>query len=163
MSCLAVVNFYRMINSQFCRFNIILSTTCSLVYTMLNCQGTETNEGIALDMPNISEVRFNPATFQNMSKLRVINIVCSNENKKCKVCISPGDHDLQFLPNSLRFLHCEWYPWKSFPSSCRPQYPVEISLPYSKVNKLWEGSLVSFIFPCILINIMSLTKILELF
>ncbi|GMN29056.1 hypothetical protein TIFTF001_046294 [Ficus carica] len=76
-----------------------------------------------------------------MHKLKVLNIFCSNKNKKCKVSISPRDYDLQFLPNSLRFLHWEGYPWKSFPSSFRPRYLVEINLPYSKVNKLWEGSL----------------------
>ena len=100
-----------------------------------------TIEGIVLDTWKISEVH--PAAFKNMYKLRLLKILHS---KKCEGCIPSGDDDLQFLPDSLRYLHWDGYPWKSFPLGFRPQYLVELILPYSNVEKLWEGSQVSISF-----------------
>ncbi|GMN40784.1 hypothetical protein TIFTF001_010007 [Ficus carica] len=76
-----------------------------------------------------------------LARVRLLKIFCCDELNKCKVGIPPGDDDLQFLPDLLVYLHWDGYPWKSFPSSFRPQYLVELNLPYSKVNKLWKGSL----------------------
>ncbi|GMN46928.1 hypothetical protein TIFTF001_016110 [Ficus carica] len=72
-----------------------------------------------------------------MYKLRLLKILHS---KNCEVCIPSGYDDLQFLPDSLRYLHWDGYPWKSFPLGFRPEDLVELILPYSKVKKLWEGS-----------------------
>ena len=80
-----------------------------------------------------------------MYNLRLLKIFHSNIREKCKVYIHPQDQ-LQFLPDKLRFLHWEEYPWKSFPLDFRPQYLVELNLPQSNVQQLWEGSLVCFNF-----------------
>ena len=90
-------------------------------------------------MSGISRIDFNSAAFRNMYKLRLLKIFCSDVRKKCEVSIDQGNCDLLFLPNSLRYLHWEDYPWKYFPPRFRPENLVELIMPDSKVEKLWEA------------------------
>ncbi|XP_004304741.1 PREDICTED: TMV resistance protein N-like [Fragaria vesca subsp. vesca] len=45
---------------------------------------------------------------------------------------------LEFLPDSLRYLHWDAYPWKSLPSKFSPKNLVELSMRLSKLQKLWN-------------------------
>lgn len=46
---------------------------------------------------------------------------------------------LEFLPKNLRYLGWNGYPLESLPSSFCPEKLVELSMPYSNLEKLWYG------------------------
>ena len=46
---------------------------------------------------------------------------------------------LEFLPKNLRYLGWNGYPLESLPSRFFPEKLVELSMPYSNVEKLWQG------------------------
>ncbi|XP_030924530.1 TMV resistance protein N-like [Quercus lobata] len=48
-------------------------------------------------------------------------------------------HDVQHLPNSLRFLDWRGYPSKSLPSTFQPDELVWLCLQYSRIEELWIG------------------------
>ncbi|KAL5554506.1 hypothetical protein UlMin_041907, partial [Ulmus minor] len=100
------------------------------VYYMLeNNKGTGAIEGIYL--PGMKEeVHLRPDVFKKMSKLRLLKISPYN------VYI---DGDLKHLPNSLRYLHWEYYPGKSLPSNFKPQNLVELDMPNSRLEQLCDG------------------------
>ena len=109
----------------------------------LICQGTEATQGILLDMSKINKIYFNHVAFLRMRKLRLLKIFHSDRRSKCEVAIHRQKSDLRFLPNSLRYLFWEGYPWKSFPTRFRPENLVELHLPHSNVERLWEGNQVN--------------------
>ena len=91
-------------------------------------------------MSKISRIEFNSGAFQDMSALRLLKIFHSDVRKTCEVSIKGGDMSgLHFFPDTLRYLHWEEFPWKSFSRSFRPQYLVELILPFSNIVQLWEG------------------------
>jgi hypothetical protein len=46
---------------------------------------------------------------------------------------------LEYLPNKLRYLKWNGFPWKSLPPSFRAEHLVELHLRESKLEKLWTG------------------------
>ncbi|XP_050365005.1 disease resistance protein RPV1-like [Argentina anserina] len=56
--------------------------------------------------------------------------------KYCKVQFPRG---LQSLPEGLRYLYWDGYPWKSLPSKYFPENLVEIHMPHSQVERLWNS------------------------
>jgi len=46
---------------------------------------------------------------------------------------------LEYLPNELRYLQWNGFPWKSLPPSFRAEHLVELHLSKSKLVKLWTG------------------------
>ncbi|GMN67214.1 hypothetical protein TIFTF001_036277 [Ficus carica] len=49
------------------------------------------------------------------------------------------NQDLQFLPHSLRFIYWPRYPSKCLPSNFEPSNLVELHMPFSKLEQLWDG------------------------
>ncbi|KAL5539510.1 hypothetical protein UlMin_046124 [Ulmus minor] len=90
-------------------------------------QSTEKLEGIYL--PRIYKgLHLRPDVFEKMCNLRLLKLPPD-------VYI---DGDLN-LPNGLRYLHWENYPGKSLPSNFKPQYLVQLDMPNSKLEQLWDG------------------------
>nr|AXU93559.1 RPP4/RPP5-like protein [Arabidopsis thaliana] len=54
----------------------------------------------------------------------------------------PQLQSLVYLPLKLRFLKWEFCPLKSLPSTFKAEYLVKLIMKYSKLEKLWEGTLV---------------------
>ncbi|PRQ26588.1 putative TIR domain, winged helix-turn-helix DNA-binding domain-containing protein [Rosa chinensis] len=46
---------------------------------------------------------------------------------------------LESLPENLRYLYWDGYPWKSLPSKYFPEQLVEIHMPHSQVKNLWNN------------------------
>ena len=122
------------------------------------CQGTEAIEGIYLPWnKEDKEVHLRPDVFEEMRKLRLLKFYDASPKtfnpktwKDNKVYI---DGDLKYLPNGLRYLHWEHYPGKSLPSNFKPQYLVELEMPNSKLEQLWDGVQVCFSFILLKINV----------
>ncbi|KAL5578013.1 hypothetical protein UlMin_019712, partial [Ulmus minor] len=99
-------------------------------YVLNNNKGTDAIEGIYL--PRIEEeLHLRPDVFEDMCKLRLLQIYPSHE-----LYINGA---LKYLPNSLRYLFWADYPGKSLPSNFNAQNLVELNMPYSRLEQLWDG------------------------
>ncbi|KAL5553935.1 hypothetical protein UlMin_041336 [Ulmus minor] len=104
-----------------------------------NNKGTEAIEGIYLPWDkNDEDVHLRPDVFEEMRKLRLLKFYDASHYSVPynKVYI---DGDLKYLPNGLRYLHWKCYPGKSLPSNFKPQFLVELHMPHSKLEQLWDG------------------------
>ncbi|GMN30344.1 hypothetical protein TIFTF001_048008 [Ficus carica] len=107
--------------------------TAEDAYRVLNNnEGTEKIEGIFLNnCSKIKEVlRLGPEVFHNMCNLRLLEIHTS---------VQFLSQDLQYLPHSLRYIYWLGYPSKCFPSNFVPSNLVELHLPFSELEQLWDG------------------------
>ncbi|POO00355.1 TIR-NBS-LRR-like protein [Trema orientale] len=99
--------------------------------------GTAAVEGLFLDLSEIdSKIHLKSTVFKDMANLKLLKIYFSN-TKKLKVNILP--RGLDALPDSLRYLHWDNYPVNSLPSNFLPGNLVELNMPCSKIEKLWDG------------------------
>ncbi|XP_028955994.2 TMV resistance protein N-like [Malus domestica] len=110
---------------------------------------TEAVEGITLDLANSEEVYFETEAFVRMKKLRLLKIHCSRSvvyaswehlshpNDDCKQHMSG---DLKFLSHELRCLLWHGCPLKSLPSNFHPKNLIDLEMPYSQIEQLWEGT-----------------------
>ncbi|KAL5554516.1 hypothetical protein UlMin_041917 [Ulmus minor] len=108
-------------------------------FMLENNRGTEAIEGISL--PWIDQlVRLRPDAFEKMCKLRLLKIYDARQHQRCggKVEVYING-DLKYLPNGLRYLRWEHYHGRSLPSNFKPDNLVELHMPHSKLEKLWDG------------------------
>lgn len=98
-------------------------------------QGIEDIEAIFLDISNL-EFYVNPNAFKSIHNLRFLKIYSSNHGKHQGLGIYKS---LESLPNELRLLHWENYPLNYLPHDFDPSHLVELNMPYSKLEKLWDG------------------------
>ncbi|XVF81800.1 hypothetical protein PTKIN_Ptkin15bG0185700 [Pterospermum kingtungense] len=124
-----------------------------VLFVLKDDQVTESVKGISLNMSRLpqfiypttsdeesSDVKFCLAAFEKMINLRFIKFYLDPwfaGKIKCDKRIL--NHDLKFLSNELRYLHWEYYPLKSLPSTFSPENLVELRLPHSKIRLLWSG------------------------
>lgn len=106
-------------------------------------QGTDAIRG--LDLSGIAKVNISPTAFTNMEYLRFLRIHNHDFMKKCKVSLSDNLHA---LPDTLTYLHWEGYPLKSLPLNFIPENLVDLEMPYSQVEHLWNGVQVYYIHVC---------------
>lgn len=86
-------------------------------------KGTDTIEGIVLDMPNMKqEVQLKANTFGDMRRLRILIV------RNAQVSGVP-----QNLPNNLRLLEWNEYPSTSLPANFHPKTLVVLNLPKSHI------------------------------
>ncbi|KAL5560028.1 hypothetical protein UlMin_036239 [Ulmus minor] len=100
-------------------------------------KGTEATEGIYLDTREIEELQLRPDVFEEMCNLRLLKIYASYPHgytfNKYKVYFN-GD----YISDSLRYLHWDFYPEKSLPSNFNPQNLVELHMCHSKLEQLCD-------------------------
>ncbi|CAH2033800.1 unnamed protein product [Thlaspi arvense] len=97
--------------------------------------GTEAIEGIFLDASELT-CKLSPTVFGKMYRLRLLKFYCSTPGNECKLYLP---HGLDALPDELRLLHWENYPLEFLPQKFNPENLVEVNMPYSNMEKLWEG------------------------
>ncbi|CAN6840026.1 unnamed protein product [Brassica oleracea] len=87
--------------------------------------------GIMLDASNQSEeVHISKSAFEGMNSLQFLTVDYD------KLCIPEG---LNCLPNKLRLIHWNYCPLRFWPSKFSFKFLVELIMPNSKFEKLWEG------------------------
>ncbi|KAJ0263593.1 Disease resistance protein RPP2A [Hirschfeldia incana] len=102
---------------------------------LTNNSGTEAIEGIFLDASDLN-CELSPTVFGKMYRLRLLKFYRSTSGNQCKLSLPQG---LDTLPDDLRLLHWENYPLRYLPQKFNPENLVELNMPYSNLEKLWEG------------------------
>nr|AXU93553.1 RPP4/RPP5-like protein [Arabidopsis thaliana]AXU93581.1 RPP4/RPP5-like protein [Arabidopsis thaliana] len=103
--------------------------------------GTETVLGICFPYSEYFSKRLlliDEESFKGMRNLQYLKI------GQCGVFSDrhlPQLQSLVYLPLKLRFLKWEFCPLKSLPSTFKAEYLVKLIMKYSKLEKLWEGTL----------------------
>ena len=93
-----------------------------------------------MDLSKIKEIQFSSQVWAEMMKLRLLQIICSDEEgfmkKESKVYFP---EDFEFPSYELSYLLWERYPLKSLPSNFDGENLVAISLQKSSIRQLWHG------------------------
>ncbi|XWS75617.1 hypothetical protein CRYUN_Cryun01aG0106500 [Craigia yunnanensis] len=99
--------------------------------------GTKAIEGIFLDMYGIDEIQLHQDVFAKMHDHRFIKFYYSQfSGKEGKSLLS--QQDLKSLPGELSYFQWEYCPLKSLPSNFTPEKLVELRLPNSNFEQLWD-------------------------
>ncbi|MED6180965.1 hypothetical protein PIB30_014944 [Stylosanthes scabra] len=101
-------------------------------------KGTDSVEGIVLDISQIKrDLHLDADTFKRMPYIRFLKFYHSGRGTTApNVYVSST---LESFPNELRYLEWSGCPVKSLPAAFCAEKLVELSMPRSKVSKLWNG------------------------
>lgn len=86
-------------------------------------------EGISFDMSKIREFTMSKRAFERMRNLKFLRFY----NGSVSVL-----EDMEFLPR-LSLLHWDSYPRNSLPPRFQPERLVELHMPMSNLERLWDG------------------------
>ncbi|PPR92176.1 hypothetical protein GOBAR_AA28501 [Gossypium barbadense] len=106
-------------------------------------KGTDRIQGIKLDISRVDNLLFQPFVFKNMTNLRYIFFYLSSkyllreESEDYKKLLTYQD-DIVSLPNELRYLQWEYYPFKALSSSFNLKNLVALKLPRENMEQLWN-------------------------
>ncbi|KAK8327349.1 hypothetical protein V6Z11_A11G176900 [Gossypium hirsutum] len=99
--------------------------------------GTKFIEGIFLDMHGIDGIQLHQDVFHKMHNLRYIKFYYSQlSGKEGNSLLS--QQDLKSLPGELSYFHWEYCPLKSLPPNFTLEKLVELRLPDSSFEQLWD-------------------------
>ncbi|KAH0750703.1 hypothetical protein KY290_029935 [Solanum tuberosum] len=107
---------------------------------MVNNMGSMTVEAIWFTY--FEQICFNKETMKNMKRLRILYIANGRLNRSSS-SHSPIDlkyitrGSIECLPNNLRWVFWNNYPWESLPKNFEPQRLVQLSLRGSLLHDLW--------------------------
>ena len=90
-------------------------------------QGTKAVEGLTFKMPGRSAQRFSTKAFENMKKLRLLQLSGVQL-----------DGDFKYLSKQLRWLHWNGFPLTCIPSNFYQRNLVSIVLENSNVKLVWK-------------------------
>ncbi|XP_019446043.1 PREDICTED: TMV resistance protein N-like isoform X2 [Lupinus angustifolius] len=103
---------------------------------LTNNRGTDAVESMFLDMTQIPNLHLSSYAFKKMPNLRLLAFDSGNSSMiKNHVSIPEGLE----LPANLRYLQWDGYPLNSLPS-IRWEKLVDLSMPHSNLQKLWNGA-----------------------
>ena len=112
---------------------------------LYNFQGTHKILGIKLNIDEIDELNVHENAFKGMRNLRFLEIHSKKRyeigNEEVTIHL-PENFD--YLPPKLKILDWFGYPMRCLPSKFRPEKLVKLKMVNSKLEKLWEGIVVSF-------------------
>lgn len=105
--------------------------------------------GILLDMSEITEsIALERVTFSDMRNLLYLKIYNSCCRRHCRAdCNLYFPDGLDFPLEEVRYLHWVKFPLHELPQNFRPESLVDLSLPYSKIERVWEGVKVCLLVP----------------
>ena len=104
-------------------------------------QDTESMRGIFLDMADVTKgIVLDRHTFINMLNLRYLKIYDSCCPRQCKAVNNLYFPDgLEFSFKKVRYLHWVKFPLEELPPDFIPSNLVDLRLPYSKIERIWQG------------------------
>uniref|UniRef100_A0A0D3AU96 ADP-ribosyl cyclase/cyclic ADP-ribose hydrolase n=1 Tax=Brassica oleracea var. oleracea TaxID=109376 RepID=A0A0D3AU96_BRAOL len=115
----------------------------------LTKQEAKNVRGILLDMSEITEsIALERVTFSDMGNLQYLKIYNSCCRRHCRAdCNLYFPDGLDFPLEEVRYLHWVKFPLHELPQNFRPESLVDLSLPYSKIERVWEGVKVCLLVP----------------
>jgi hypothetical protein len=99
-------------------------------------QGTRVVEGITLDMSKVEDLHLKSNSFTEMFKMRFLKFYYGKCNGTSNIYIP--ENGMDSLSDKLRYLEWHRYCLKSLPSQFNSNLLVELSMPYSNLQKLWD-------------------------
>ncbi|XLS70321.1 hypothetical protein HN51_027186 [Arachis hypogaea] len=106
-----------------------------------NDQGSATIETIYLDMTERTEICISSDALRKMPKLRLLAFANHNGYGQKRVDYTLSLPTNLELPNDLRYIQWDGCPLKSLSTTSWPSKLVELSMPYSDLEKLWDEPL----------------------
>ncbi|KAL4291088.1 hypothetical protein GQ457_14G025080 [Hibiscus cannabinus] len=105
---------------------------------LVHNKGTDRIEGMKLDMSRIDNLKFCPTVFEKMHNLRYINFYFPPFGAgKCKK-LHADQGGILSLPDELRFLHWEYYPFRYLSLNFNPKNLLVLKLPHGDIEQLWN-------------------------
>ena len=96
-----------------------------------------------MDLSRMKEIQFNSQVWAEMMKLRLLQIICNDDEEFMKMESTVHfPEDFEFPSYELSYLLWERYPLKSLPSNFYGENLVEINLKKSNIRQLWQGNKV---------------------
>ncbi|KAM5551749.1 hypothetical protein ABKV19_026546 [Rosa sericea] len=92
-------------------------------------KGTDSIQGMVMEMTKLQVAHWNPEAFSNLSQLSLLHIH--------NVDLPKG---LTCLSNSLRLLEWTGYPLRSLPQNFEADELIELNLCHSNIEQLWKGT-----------------------
>ncbi|KAM5551830.1 hypothetical protein ABKV19_026607 [Rosa sericea] len=92
-------------------------------------KGTDSIQGIVMELTELQVAHWNPEAFSNLSQLSLLHIR--------NVDLPKG---LTCLSNSLRLLEWTGYPLRSLPKIFEADELIELNLCHSNIKQLWKGT-----------------------
>ncbi|RYR40422.1 hypothetical protein Ahy_A09g046173 [Arachis hypogaea] len=104
-------------------------------------KGSATIETIYLDMTERTEICISSDALRKMPKLRLLAFANHNGYGQKRVDYTLSLPTNLELPNDLRYIQWDGCPLKSLSTTSWPSKLVELSMPYSDLEKLWDEPL----------------------
>ena len=97
--------------------------------------------GIFLDMSELEEeLPLDRCTFNTMHNLRYLKIYSSHCHRECKADCKLNFPDGLELPfDEIRYLYWLKFPFKHLPEDFDPKNLIDLNLPYSEIEGVWDG------------------------
>lgn len=107
-------------------------------------QGAGNVRSIFLDLADLKRTKsFDSNAFAKMSDLRYLKIYSTHCPQECERDIKLNFPDGLHLPlNELRCLHWLKFPLKEVPQDFNPVNLVDLKLPHSNIERVWEDNKV---------------------
>ncbi|XP_024011771.1 disease resistance-like protein CSA1 isoform X2 [Eutrema salsugineum] len=107
-------------------------------------KGASHVRSICLDLSDITrKMSFHSHSFAKMNDLRYLKIYSSHCPQECDSDIKLNfPEGLQIPLNEVRCLHWLKFPLKEVPQDFNPKNLVDLKLPYSNIERVWEGNKV---------------------
>lgn len=87
-------------------------------------------------MSRIEDLHLSSNSFEKMFNIRFLKFHYGKWSGTCNVNLPDG---LESLSDKLRYLEWHRYCLESLPSTFSANLLVELSMPYSNLEKLWDG------------------------
>ncbi|CAN8290254.1 unnamed protein product [Cochlearia groenlandica] len=117
----------------------------NVVRALLTNEETDTTvRGMLLDVSKLKEeIAIATNKLALMPNLRYIKIFDSSCPRQCKAVDVVGckvhlPDELELPLTNIRYLHWLKYPSKQLPSDFKPENLIDLRLPYSKIERIWE-------------------------
>ncbi|KAH0869127.1 hypothetical protein HID58_076149 [Brassica napus] len=111
-----------------------------IIAILLNKAKATKVRGIFLDMSDVGKMSLGSDTFKYMGDLRYLKIYNSSFPKDgeatCNLYFRDG---LQFQLEEIRYLHWLKFPLKKLPEDFNPKNLIDLNLPYSRIEQVWDG------------------------
>ncbi|KAJ4838759.1 hypothetical protein Tsubulata_035632, partial [Turnera subulata] len=110
-------------------------------------KGAERVEALSLDMSQGSRIiQLSPKIFEEMDNLRLLRFYFKDADwYKNPTKFHLPQRGLEYLPNTLRLLHWDFYPSPSLPLNFSLENLVHLEMQHSSLTQLWEGNNVHLV------------------